>query len=197
MSRAALVLSSSLCLALGIAWQEVPRAQAGEPDGRPAARSDLLAPPDVPAADPSGLPLLDVLPRARVDLARAEFDRDGRPSDAACREGDDDDSERALVLPYDAVGRRWSTTFETGASGVARLFLDWSPGPDGMLFEVVLDGVRLPPPRDGWRPSRRRLVSDLGPRWLGRGRHMLEFVAREDVHDAALVLHALELRPPE
>ena len=176
---------AALCaLLVCLAWQQVPR-------------DDILAPPDLPRPDASGLPVLDVMPRARIDLTRAVFLRDGRPSDAARIEAPDDEGARLVRLPVDGEGVRWSTIFETEASGTSRLRLDFSPGPQGMLFEVVLDGERLPPPRDGWRPTRRRVVCDLGPRWLGRGTHLLEFVAREQVAEGAFSLHGLLFTPPE
>jgi len=63
---------------------------------------------------------------------------------------------------------------------------------------VVLDGQRLAPPRDAWRPTQRVLSSDLGGVWLGRGAHLLAFVAREvpGAGGARLRLSALEAGPP-
>ena len=108
-------------------------------------------------------------------------------------EGDD----RRVLLPVSGAGVRWQTTFETDAPGTVRLFLDWRPGPDGLLIEVLLDGQRQQPLLDGWRPTERPALTDLGPRWLGEGEHLLEFIAREDVEVGTLVLRALELRDPD
>ncbi len=101
-------------------------------------------------------------------------------------------------LPFGGRNERWATVFETADAFTARAFLDWAPGPDGLLFEIVLDGERLPPPRDGWRPTPRALATDLGSVWLGQGRHLLEFVSREEpgqpAPGAALHVRALRLQ---
>ncbi|HTE04668.1 MAG TPA: hypothetical protein VK824_00625 [Planctomycetota bacterium] len=128
-----------------------------------------------------------------MDLAGAAFTRNGLASDLAVRGAPGGPDTDGVVLPCEARGVRWATTFVTEAAFTARLQLDWNPGPDGLLFEVVLDGQRLPPPRDGWRPSPRALSSDLGPAWLGRGSHLLEFVAREESPSSALHVRALVL----
>lgn len=179
---------AGVVLLLAVAWQD-----ASAPARVP--RPDIAMPPDLPAPDPTGLPRLDVAPRLRVDLSARPFQRDGVPSAEARIDGEGD--ARTVRLPVDGAGVRWSTTFDTEASGTSRLFLDWTPGPDGFLFEIVLDGERLPPPRDGYRPTERRLVSDLGPRWLGRGSHRIEFVCREKVEMGALRVHALRLTAPD
>lgn len=129
-----------------------------------------------------------------VPLGAAEWSRNGEPVEGLVREEIDGDAR--VTLPVDGMGVRWSTVFSTEGAGTYRLFLSWDPGPEGLLFEVLLDGERLPPPRDGWRPTSRHLTSDLGPRWLGKGDHLLEFIAREKVESGELVLRELELRPP-
>jgi hypothetical protein len=149
-----------------------------------AAALALAASGPSPAASP-----------AAVDLAGATWTRNGEASDLPTVEGEGADA--VVRLPCDGMGVRWGTVFTTEGRATARLFLDFEPGPEGLLFEVVVDGERLPPPRDGWRPTRRRLVVDLGPRWLGEGRHLLELVAREDRPDGALHLAHLELRAPD
>jgi hypothetical protein len=137
---------------------------------------------------------------ARIDLARASWTRNGHapasppvvsPGGAAARDG----SDRALVtLPVDARGVRWATTFQTDTGRMARLALDWDGGPDGLLLEVVIDGQRLLPARDAWRPSPRALRTDLGPLWLGPGGHLFEIVAREKpAAPSAVRLSALEV----
>lgn len=132
--------------------------------------------------------------RAEIDLACATWTANGQPHDGVRS----DPGPPALVhLPIDAQGLRWATIFSTEAAATFRLYLRWQPAADGLLFEVVLDGERLAPPRDGWRPSPRDLLTDLGPRWLGHGTHRLEFVAREDPGGpAALHLASLQLRDP-
>lgn len=99
------------------------------------------------------------------------------------------------ALPMTRRGDRWLHEFEVDRAGTARLELDWSPGPDGMLVELLLDGQRLDPPRDAWRPTPRRVLADLGSRWLGPGRHLLEIVCREQ-RAGVLDVHALVVRPP-
>ena len=137
---------------------------------------------------------------ARIDLARSSWTRNGRapesppavtPEGEAARDGHD----RALVtLPLDARGVRWATTFDTESGRMARLALDWAGGPDGLLLEVVIDGQRLLPARDSWRPSPRALHTDLGSLWLGPGGHLFEIVAREKpAAPSAVRLEALEV----
>ena len=137
-------------------------------------------------------------PGLAVDLGRASWTRNGvlpavAPvvTAAADRNGDG----HALVsLPCETLGVRWATTFETGAGRMARLTLDWQGAPDGLLLEVVVDGQRLQPARDAWRPSPRALRTDLGPLWLGPGGHLFEIVAREKPGaPAAVHLAALEV----
>jgi len=130
-----------------------------------------------------------------IDLAHASWTRNGvAPPAAPAVAGE----PAAAVLAFDAPGLRWACEFSTEAAQTRRLTLDWRGAPDGLLFEVVLDGVRLSPPRDGWRPSPRALRSDLGSVWLGRGAHLLEFVAREQPAEggARLAVAALELGEP-
>jgi hypothetical protein len=140
-------------------------------------------------------------PDARIDLAHASWTRNGRapasppavtaPEGEAARDG----SDRALVtLTVDVRGTRWATSFDTETGRMARLALDWSGGPDGLLLEVVIDGQRLLPARDAWRPSPRPLHTDLGPLWLGPGGHLFEIVAREKpAAPSAVRLAALEV----
>jgi hypothetical protein len=143
----------------------------------------LLAPAPRPAAPPA------------IDLAHASWTRNGVPPPAAPAVAGE---PAAAELAFDAPGVRWACEFGTEAAQTRRLQLDWRGAPDGLLFEVVLDGVRLSPPRDGWRPSPRALRSDLGSVWLGRGAHLLEFVAREQPAEggARLRVAALELGEP-
>jgi hypothetical protein len=151
----------------------------------------VLAPtPPLPGGDDPG----DRALLQSVDLAGASWSRNGEaPEDAPDAGGD----PGLVHLPFDAQGVRWSCRFRTEQALTARLYLDWSPAQDGLLFELVIDGERLPPARDGWRPDARRLLVDLGSRWLGQGEHLLEFVARETPEDVGLLhLTALELREP-
>lgn len=128
----------------------------------------------------------------RVPLAGAEWTRDSRPAPPPAVVGKT--AGAFVTLPCAARGQRWATTFRTARPGTARLVLDHRGGPDGLLYEVVLDGQRLTPARDAWRPSPRDLRTELGPQWLGEGTHLLEFVAREEpVGAAALRPRALEL----
>lgn len=140
------------------------------------------------------LPAQDWQVLQSVDLAASAWLRNGE----AQPQLQVDEGPPALVhLVFDARGVRWSTEFSTSEPATFRLLLDWTADDDGLLFELVLDGERLSPPRDGWRPGRRRLLSDLGSRWLGAGRHLLEFVAREQPAGLAqLHLTELQLRTP-
>jgi len=97
-------------------------------------------------------------------------------------------------LPCPKRDARWTCEFTTEDAFTARLMLDWRASPEGLLFELMLDGRRLSPARDGWRPTPRDLQSDLGSAWVGRGRHLLEVLPRESVPGGALRLRALELR---
>ena len=134
----------------------------------------------------------------RVDLAHAAWTRQGEAPEAAPAVVAADGAAAVVELPFDAAGVRWACEFSTAEASTRRLALRWRGAPDGGLFEVVLDGQRLSPPRDGWRPSPRELVSDLGGVWLGRGVHLFEVVAREDPVGgrATLRLAALELEQP-
>jgi hypothetical protein len=126
------------------------------------------------------------------ELARGGWTNDGMPAPPPAVAGAAPDE--LVTLPMRARGERWATVFETASPGTARLLLDLRGGPDGLLYEVVLDGLRLTPARDAWRPSARDLRLDLGPQWLGQGGHLLEFVARErPAGTAVLHLRALEL----
>jgi len=127
----------------------------------------------------------------RIDLAAATFTRNGLPSDGPTRGAPGTPEAGSVSLPFGERGVRWAMQWSSTEAITARLALEWIPGPDGALFEVVLDGQRLSPARDSWRPSAREVTSDLGPVWLGAGGHLLEFVAREQSPDAALHLCAL------
>ena len=143
----------------------------------------LLAPAPRPDAPPA------------IDLAHASWTRNGvAPAAAPAVAGE----PAAAELAFDAPGVRWACEFSTAEAQTRRLALDWRGAPDGLLFEIVLDGVRLSPPRDGWRPTARELHVDLGAVWLGRGAHLLEFVAREQPAGAGARLRvaALELGEP-
>lgn len=133
-----------------------------------------------------------------VDLFSAEWSRNGEVVENLLTEdgADRTDKGKRVHLPVDEMGVRWSTVFSTRSPETHRLYLSWDPGPAGLLFEILIDGERQPPPRDGWRPTSRHLVSDLGSRWLGGGRHLLEFIARENVEHGELVIRSLELRVP-
>jgi hypothetical protein len=135
---------------------------------------------------------------ASVDLARAAWMLDGRPPPAAPPVLAQQDAPMLAELAFTRMGQRWACEFTTDAPQTRRLALRWQGAPDGLLFEVVLDGQRLSPPRDGWRPSPRPLASDLGGVWLGAGAHLLEFVAREKTpaEGARLRVAALELGEP-
>jgi hypothetical protein len=130
----------------------------------------------------------------RLPLAESTWTRNGETSEGAERSGD---VEPRVRLPVDGTGVRWQTRFHTDAPGTVRLTLGWEPGPDGLLVEILLDGERQPPLLDGWRPTRRMSETDLGPRWLGAGEHLLEFIAREDVSDGAIVLRWMQLGDPD
>lgn len=133
-----------------------------------------------------------------VDLAHATWTRQGvvPASPPVVEEGPG--SAAVVELAFDTAGVRWACEFTTADAATRRLHLRWRGAPDGLLFEVVLDGQRLSPPRDGWRPGARDLVSDLGGVWLGRGAHLFEVVAREQPPDGVgrLRLAALELDEP-
>ncbi len=127
----------------------------------------------------------------RLDLSAATFTRNGVASDDLARGAPGTPDAGSVALPLSERGVRWAMQWSTPEAFSARLALDWNPGPDGALFEVVLDGQRLSPVRDAWRPSSRELRSDLGAAWLGAGTHLLEFVAREQSAAAELHLRAL------
>jgi hypothetical protein len=114
-----------------------------------------------------------------VDLAAAAWTRDGLAPEAAPPVLPVTNAPSLVELAFPEPGTRWACEFSTDVAATRRLELRWQGAPDGLLFEVVLDGQRLSPPRDGWRPTARALRSDLGSVWLGSGAHLLEFVARE------------------
>jgi hypothetical protein len=139
----------------------------------------------------------------RVDLAHASWTRNGeqpevRPTviEAGLRPpGAEPAPGQAphVVLPFDGAGVRWAQVFSIPEAAMMRMELEWRPGPDGALFEVIVNGQRLRPARDGWRPTERGVRTDLGAMWLGQGNHLLEFVSREEVDAADLRLCALRL----
>lgn len=126
-----------------------------------------------------------------VNLATASWRRNGYPSEIP--QAVDRDGEVMVVLPLTAQGERWTTEFVVEEAFMARARLRWLPDQGGCLMEILLDGERLGPPRDGWRPSSRVLRSDLGPRWIAPGRHLLEFVCRERLTDRQVTLNSLYL----
>lgn len=146
----------------------------------------------------AGVPSAPAPAPAAVDLARATWTLDGRPPPAAPPVLAPEGAPALAELAFTRMGQRWACEFTTEAPQTRRLALRWQGAPDGLLFEVVLDGQRLSPPRDGWRPTPRALSSDLGGVWLGAGAHLLEFVAREKppVEGARLRVAALELGEP-
>lgn len=138
-------------------------------------------------------------PRERLcDLAHATWTLDGSAPPAAPAVLAPEGAAPRVELPFTRSGQRWACEFSTPAPATRRLALEWTGAPDGLLFELVLDGQRLAPPRDAWRPTPRTLASDLGGVWLGGGAHLLEFVAREQPPAAGAVLRlgALEAGAP-
>ncbi len=133
-----------------------------------------------------------------VDLARATWTRQGVAPEAPPSVVEAPGEAPVVELPFEAAGVRWACEFSTADAGTRRLHLHWRGAPDGLLFEVVLDGQRLSPPRDGGGPSARDLLADLGGVWLGRGAHLFEIVAREEPPDGVgrLRLVALDLDEP-
>jgi hypothetical protein len=133
-----------------------------------------------------------------ADLAHARWTLDGREPPAPPALVHVDGEPPRVELPFTRMGQRWACEFSTAEPATQRLSLAWQGAPDGLLFEVVLDGQRLTPPRDGWRPTPKALSSDLGGTWLGRGAHLLEFVAREKpgAQGARLRLAVLEAGAP-
>jgi hypothetical protein len=137
----------------------------------------------------------------RVDLTHAAWQLDGQPTDTVAIEpaaptvaAETERRPDVVRLPCPKRDARWTCEFSTEDAFTARLLLDWRGSPDGLLFELMLDGRRLSPARDGWRPSARDLRSDLGSVWLGAGRHLLEVLPREAAPGAALRFRALELQ---
>jgi hypothetical protein len=129
-----------------------------------------------------------------VDLVHAAWVFNAEPIETPVLVGPQ--ADRAVRLALEHLGDRWSTTFSTDVPASWRIGLEWEPGPDGLLIEILLDGEPLTPLRDSWRPTARRLSADLGPRWLGRGEHLIEFVAREARQDGALDLRRLLIELP-
>ena len=112
------------------------------------------------------------------ELADQSWTMNAEPVESPPLVGGGDDL--LVALAFGSAGTRWSTTFHTDAATTWRLALDWELGPTGLLLEIMIDGEPLPPLRDLWRPSPRSQRADLGPRWLGAGEHLLEFIAREE-----------------
>lgn len=128
------------------------------------------------------------------DLAAGPWTRNAEPVEVPVLGGGPDDA--AVVLSFDELGTRWSTTFATEQPTTWRLSIDWQLGEQGLLIEIMIDGEPLPPLRDLWRPTARPQHADLGPRWLGAGEHLLEFIAREAVDDGTLPVQRLTLQRP-
>jgi hypothetical protein len=179
-------MSAPLALLCLLAALLLPASRAAS---TPRSVPDAV-PGEVPNAVPNAVP--STRDAQRVDLSGAIWTNDSRPAPPPAVSGA---GAAALVtLPQRARGERWAMVFETDAAGTARLLLEHRGGPDGLLYEVVLDGQRLTPARDAWRPTQRDVRVDLGPQWLGPGSHLLEFVAREQpAWTAALSLRSLEL----
>lgn len=160
----------------------------------------------ISAAWPSSAPAANAEAQ-RIDLAHASWTRNGvqpevrpvvleagmRPPGVVSKPGEVPPAPQVL-LPFDSVGVRWAHVFVTEQAAMMRMELEWRPGPAGALFEVILNGRRLSPARDGWRPTERGVRTDLGAMWLGRGKHLLEFVSRETAEAAELRLSVLRLR---
>lgn len=141
------------------------------------------------AAPRPGEPRLE-RPLGTLDLEQVDWALDGVQHPAsAIIEG------FGVSLLQPELGVRWSFVFHTEQPGTARMFLDWFPGPEGLVIELVIDGERLVPARDGWRPTQRQERADLGSRWFGAGDHLVEIVAREGGGGGTQV-RSLELRDP-
>jgi len=132
-------------------------------------------------------------PRGTLQLADVAWRLDDLAQPPPARVPDADAPE--IRLPWESLGERWSFVFAVDEPGPARLALEWTPAPDGLVFEILINGEPLVPARDGWRPTPRTQVSDLGTRWFGTGRNLVEFVCRE-TGGGALRLRALELQAP-
>lgn len=144
----------------------------------PAPAPAAPGPDDTPVRHDAA-PLVD----GAVDLAGCDWTKDGA---RVTWEQDGD----VVPLSSDGRGTRWATVFATEEGFQARLSLQWVGGPDGYLYELQVDGQRVPPARDAWRPTRRPITSDLGSVWLGPGRHLVEFIAREQ-SQGAIHVHRL------
>ncbi|GJM21023.1 MAG: hypothetical protein DHS20C15_09380 [Planctomycetota bacterium] len=135
------------------------------------------------------------LARARGSLRFADFawrlDGLAQPKPERVTAGDLSE----IRLPWKELGERWSCVFAVEQAESARLQLEWTPDERGLVYEILINGEPLVPARDGWRPSARTLHSDLGTRWFGPGRHLVEFVCRES-GGGALRLRSLKLETP-
>lgn len=83
-----------------------------------------------------------------------------------------------VVLVADQQGIRWTTTFALDAPTTAALSIAVETI-EGAVVEFVLDGERVGPLRDLWRPSRRELTVELGVHALSAGEHVLDVVFLE------------------
>jgi hypothetical protein len=189
----------ALLVAAGVAQDAPPRRPPVAPDP---------APPAVPVAEQVLAGQLSA--PAALDLSAATWRCDGEPAEpdrvtiggppaGAGRDlpgGEVPSPATAVVLDFAGLGTRWSTTFTRADPANLRPVLVAQGGPDGLLIEVVLDGRRLRPAHDTWRPSVGPLRLDLGPVWLGPGEHLLEIVGREKVGRARLPVRSLELVAP-
>lgn len=171
------------------------------PPSRPPAGPDP-APPALPVEVVVGA---DASEPDVLDLAGAAWSRDGEPAEPqrvtlpappAGASANEAGTARAAVLDFSGLGTRWTTTITCERPRSVRLLLRARGGPDGLLVEALLDGRRLRPAHDTWRPAARALRFDLGPAWLGPGEHLLEIVGREKVGHAKLPVTTLELRAP-
>ena len=175
----------SLLLALSLGACATDRTHV---PGTPPPEDEAVAAASTSPPLPGTLAEVGALPGGRggdrqVDLGSAVWERNGRTQQTGVGDG----------LAFDRRGVHWATVFSIDAPGTYALRLDFEPGPDGCLMELMLDGRRLGLPRDGWRPTRRTIVSEVDARWLGPGGHLLEFVAREEVSEAAVRPRALLL----
>ncbi len=79
-----------------------------------------------------------------------------------------------------SVGGRWTTTFDVTKPVTAALLLE-TVVDDSPVVEFLLDGERVGPMRDMWRPSERALKIELGVHFLAPGLHVFDVVFLEDV----------------
>lgn len=132
-------------------------------------------------------------PRGSLPFADFTWRLDELKQPAPERSTPGDDAE--IRLPWNELGERWSCVFAVEQAASARLNLEWTPDAEGLVFEILINGEPLVPARDGWRPTARTIHSDLGTRWFGEGRHLIEFVCRE-TGGGALRLRSLKLETP-